>query len=188
MRNKRIFAAGAVIATLSLAGTACAAPDSSDDSSSNQKTSITLGWNQPLYSFNGNTSNGNATANNNIKTMVNGGFYYVDAGGTIQPDKSFGTYEKTSDSPLTVKYTLNGDDKWSDGTAVTADDLLLHWAALGGNLNTIQADQVKTDDATGLPKNTKGKELKDQQDRRNCEPCRPLEGTRYRPRSGSPSR
>src|SRR3954453_10612931 len=35
--------------------------------------------------------------------------------------------------------------------------MLLHWAALGGNLNTIAADQVKTDDATGLPKNTKGK-------------------------------
>ena len=157
MRSKRIFALGAVVATLSLAGTACAAPDSSDDSSSNQKTSVTLGWNQPLYSFNGNTSNGNATANNNIKTMVDASFSYVDAGGTLQPDTSFGKYEKTSDSPLTVKYTLNSDDEWSDGVPVTSDDMLLHWAALGGNLNTINADQVKTDDATGLPKNTKGK-------------------------------
>ena len=89
--------------------------------------------------------------------MVDASFSYVDAGGTLQPDTSFGKYEKTSDSPLTVKYTLNSDDEWSDGVPVTADDMLLHWAALGGNLNTINADQVKTDDATGLPKNTKGK-------------------------------
>ncbi len=35
--------------------------------------------------------------------------------------------------------------------------MLLDWAAQSGNLNTIAADKVKTDEATGLPKNTKGK-------------------------------
>ena len=56
-----------------------------------------------------------------------------------------------------MKYTVADDVAWSDGTAVDATDLLLAWGAFSGNLNTIAADKVKTDDATGLPKNTKGK-------------------------------
>ena len=157
MRSKRIFAAGVVTATLALVGTACASPDTEDEGSGDQKTSITLGWNQPMYSYNGNTSNGNATANNNIKYMMNKVFWYVDQGGEIQADSDMGTYEKTSDDPLTVKYTVNDEMTWSDGTPVDAADLLLNWAAQSGNLNTIAPDQVKLDEATGLPKNTKGK-------------------------------
>ena len=38
-----------------------------------------------------------------------------------------------------------------------AADILLIWAAQSGNVNTIPADKVKTDEATGLPLNTKGK-------------------------------
>ena len=106
MRSKRLFAAGAVIATLSLAVTACCrAAEGRGQRSANQKTSLTLGWNQPFYSYNENTSNGNATANNNIKYLMNEQFWYVDANGELKADKSFGTYEKTSDDPLTVKYT-----------------------------------------------------------------------------------
>ena len=157
MRSKRIFAVGAVVATLAMVGTACAAPDSEDEGSGDQKTSITLGWNQPMYSYNGNTSNGNATANNNIKYLMNKQFWYVDENGELKADTSFGTYEKTSDDPLTVKYTVADDMKWSDGAPVDSADLLLNWAAQSGNLNTIDPDKVKRDDATGLPKNTKGK-------------------------------
>lgn len=154
MRSKRLFAVGAVIATLSLAGTACSATPKADDgnSNSNKKTSLNLGWNQPFYSYNENTSNGNATANSIIKYMMNGSFWYVDAKGELKADSSFGTYEKTSDSPLTVKYTVNKDTVWSDGTPVDAADMLLCWAAQSGNVNTIAADKVKTDDATGIPK------------------------------------
>ena len=105
MRSKRMFAAGAVIAALAWQATACAAPDADDEGSSNKKTSLNLGWNQPFYSYNDDTSNGNATANTNIKYLMNDQFWYVDADGELQADKSFGTYEKTSDDPLTVKYT-----------------------------------------------------------------------------------
>ena len=85
------------------------------------------------------------------------GPWYVDAEGEIQQNTSYGTYEKTSEDPLTVKYTVADDTTWSDGTPVDAADVLLAWAAGSGNLNTIAADKVKTDDATGLPQNTKGK-------------------------------
>lgn len=152
MRSKRMLAAGAVIVTLTLAGTACGAPSADEGSSKSKKTSLNLGWNQPMYSYNELTSNGNATANANIKYMMNSQFWLVDAAGEIQEDTSFGTYEKTSDDPLTVKYTVGEDTKWSDGTPVDASDILLNWAAQSGNLNTIAADKVKTDDATGIPK------------------------------------
>lgn len=154
MRRKRMFAMGAVVATLGLMGSACAATPSADEgnSSKQQKTSLNLGWNQPFYSYNELTSNGNATANANIKYLMNGQFWYVDAPGNIQADTSFGKYEKVSDNPLTVKYTVGNDTKWSDGTPVDAADMLLTWAAQSGNLNTIASDKVKTDDATGIPK------------------------------------
>jgi peptide/nickel transport system substrate-binding protein len=157
VRSKRMFAVGAVVAVLSVAASACASPDTSDEGSSNEKTSLNLGWNQPFYSYNEYTSNGNATANANIKYLMNSQFWYVNAAGELEQDTSFGTYEKTSDDPLTVKYTVADDSKWSDGTPVDAADMLLCWAAQSGNLNTIDADKVKRDDATGLPKNTKGK-------------------------------
>ncbi len=158
MRSKRMFAAGAVIATLSLALTACGGtPEAEDEGSSNEKTSLNVGWNQPFYSYNDLTSNGNATANANIKYLTTGQFWYVNAAGEIEADSSFGTYEKTSDDPLTVKYTVDDDSTWSDGTPVDAADVLLDWAAQSGNVNTIASDKVKLDDATGLPLNTKGK-------------------------------
>ncbi len=157
MRSKRMFAAGAVIAALSLAVSACGTPAADNGTSGNKKTSLNLGWNQPFYSYNENTSNGNATANANIKYLMNGGFNYYDASAELKQDKSFGTYEKVSDDPLTVKYTVADDTKWSDGTPVDAADMLLVWASGSGNVNTIAPDQVKTDDATGLPKNTKDK-------------------------------
>jgi peptide/nickel transport system substrate-binding protein len=156
VRSKRMFAVAAVLTTLSLAGTACAAPEDEGESS-DKKTSLNLGWNQPFYSYNENTSNGNATANANIKYLMNEQFVFYNAEAELQENKSFGTMEKVSDDPLTVKYTVNDDSKWSDGTPVDAADMLLVWAGQSGQLNTIKADQVKTDEATGLPKNTKDK-------------------------------
>ena len=157
MRSKRMFAAGAVVAALSLTAAACGTPAADNGSTSTQKTALNLGWNQPFYSYNDQTSNGNATANANIKYLMTSGFNYYDASSELKQNPSFGSYEKTSDSPLTVKYTIGADTKWSDGTPVDGADMLLDWAALSGNVNTIAADKVKTDDATGLPKNTGGK-------------------------------
>lgn len=158
MRLKRWGTALAVIASLSLAVSACSGPaneDSTDDTA-DTPTALTVGWNQPFYSYNSVTSNGNATANNNILYMMNGGFWYYDADSVLQKDETFGTYEKTSDDPLTVKYTMADGVNWSDGTAVDASDMLLTWAAQSGNVNTLDPADVKYDEATGLPNNTKG--------------------------------
>ena len=155
MRSKRIFAVGAVVAALSLVGTACAAPDSEEESSS-KKTSLSLGWNQPFYSYNTETSDGNATANTNIKYLMLDQFFYYDSNSELKTNESFGTYEQVSEDPLTVKYTVADDTKWSDGTPVDAADMLLVWASGSGNVNTIDAGKVKTDEATGAVKNPKG--------------------------------
>ena len=145
-----MFAAVAVLSTLSVVGAACAAPDAEEKGSSDKKTSLNLGWNQPFYSYNENTSNGNATANNVIKYLMNGQFWYVSAPGELEADTSFGKYEKVSDDPLTVKYTVNDDTKWSDGTPVDAADLLLNWAALSRGLDTPDFDASEfTDPDTG---------------------------------------
>lgn len=157
MRRRGLFSASAVIASMALALSACGSSENSDDEEqADEKTTLSVGWNQPFYSYNSATSNGNATANAVILYMMNGGFVYYDAEAQLQQDETFGTYEKISDDPLTVKYTVGDDTTWSDGTPVDAVDMLLDWAAHSGNVNTIEADKVKRDEATGLPQNTEG--------------------------------
>ena len=136
MRIRRFGAAAAAVAAGALVLAGCSTPQSEvvEDST------VTVAWNQPFYSYNGNTSYGNATANNNIIYSTNSWFnYYNDVPELVQ-DTSFGTYELVNEDPLTVTYTVNEGVKWSDGTAVDAADLLLVWAANSGILNTPDFD------------------------------------------------
>jgi len=152
-----VIAGVSVIASLSLALAACGGSSSSNKDEQQAKsgpTSISVGWNQPFYSYNDNTSTGNNVTNANIRYMTNGQFYYYDAKSELKANPSWGTYEKTSDNPLTVKYTLNANDKWSDGTPYDASDLLLSWAANSTNVNTVSGDKVRVDKATGAAKPT----------------------------------
>jgi len=135
-------AATAAVASLSLlALAACSSgssDDNSDDSGINQETAVNVAWESPLFETNTDSSNGNATQNAVITYLTNETFNYYDPELKLQKNEGFGTYEKTSDDPLTVKYTLNDDAMWSDGTPVTAADLLLGWAGTSGALNTIE--------------------------------------------------
>ncbi len=111
---------------------------------------MSVAWNQPFYSYNQNTSFGNATANANIIYSTNSGFGYYDNSPAWVKDTSFGSYEKISDDPLVVKYTIADGVKWSDGTAVDAADLLLNWVSLSGAENTPDFDSSEfTDPDTG---------------------------------------
>lgn len=100
-----------------------------------ENTSVTVAWNQPAYSFNSSTTTGNATANSNVLYLTQSGFNYYNADSELVKNEKFGTYEKLSDDPLTVKYTIAEGVTWSDGVPVDAADLLLNWAALSGNVN-----------------------------------------------------
>jgi len=141
---RRLGATGAIVAASALILSACATPT---QSAIEQDTRITVGWNQPFYSFNEATANGNATANAIIKYMTVGSFQYYNDVPELVKDESFGTIEKLSDDPMTVKYTIAKDTQWSDGTPVDAADLLLQWAADSGTFN--EGDPVTYDSESG---------------------------------------
>ena len=80
-------------------------------------------------SYNGLQSNTYTTYNSAVVDRLFSGFFYFGTDGAIIRNEEFGTYEKVSDEPLQVKYTISDDAKWSDGTDVTALDYQLQWAA-----------------------------------------------------------
>lgn len=152
INRKVAFAAIAAVSALSLAACSSDGGNADDDATSDdnagisQDTSVNIAWNQPFYSANGTSITGNATANNVILYMLNSGFNYYDEDLNLVQDTSFGSYEKVSDDPLTIKYTFADTAKWSDGVAAGPADLLLEWAAQSGKFNNVEAE---TDPETG---------------------------------------
>lgn len=141
--TRKAAAAVSIAAAGALALTACSdsgSDDTTDDSGINTETSVNIAWNQPFYSYNQNSITGNATANSVITYLTKAGFNYYDQELNLVPDESFGTYEKTSDDPLTIEYTFADTAKWSDGVAVSPTDFLLEWAAQSGTFNNVEAE------------------------------------------------
>jgi peptide/nickel transport system substrate-binding protein len=148
LKNTKIAGAIAVVGAGALVLTGCTAP--SGDSGLDEGTSVNVAWNQPFYSYNSNTSFGNATANAIIIYMTNSGFGYYDNEPSWVQDESFGSYELISEDPLVVEYTLADTAKWSDGTPVDAADLLLNWASQSNAFNDPDFDPSEfTDPETG---------------------------------------
>ncbi|MHA6510141.1 ABC transporter substrate-binding protein [Tessaracoccus sp. Y1736] len=79
--------------------------------------------------YNSITNGTYSTYNSVIAAHMFSSFVYFGTDGTICDNTDFGTYEVTSDDPLTVKYTINEEAVWSDGTPVTINDYLMDWAA-----------------------------------------------------------
>jgi len=136
MKFKRISAAVAVVAAAALSLTGCA----SGASDLVEGSSLNVAWNQGFYSANSSTSNGNATANANILYLANSGFNYYNEKPELIKEERFGTYEKISESPLTIKYTVKSGVTWSDGAAVDAADMLLSWAANSCKFNNVSPE------------------------------------------------
>jgi peptide/nickel transport system substrate-binding protein len=109
-------------------------------------TTITVAHEQEFGSYNNNTAEENAIKNTVVLNQVLRGFWFFGEDGTVVADTEFGTYEKTSDEPLKVKYTFADGAKWSDGEAIDCDDFLLVWAANSGKYTT-----GETDPETGEP-------------------------------------
>lgn len=93
-------------------------------------------------SYNGVQSNTNSTYNSAVVDRLFSSFYYFGTDGTIHPNEDLGSYEKISDDPLQVKYTINPEAKWSDGTDVTALDFQLQWAADNANIKNAEGKQL----------------------------------------------
>ncbi|WOO98745.1 ABC transporter family substrate-binding protein [Micrococcus terreus] len=93
-------------------------------------------------SYNGVQSNTYSTYNSAVADRLFSSFYYFGTDGTIHPNEDLGTYELISEDPMQVKYTINPDAKWSDGTDVTALDYQLQWAADNANITNADGDQL----------------------------------------------
>ncbi|AEE47028.1 ABC transporter family substrate-binding protein [Cellulomonas fimi] len=138
MKIRRISAAAAPVAIGALVLGACSGPETG--SAIEEDTSVSVGWNQPFYSQNNLTSVGNATTNANVLYLTNAQFNYYDGDLNLVKNEDVGTYEKVSDDPLTIKYTLSEGVKWSDGTAVDAADLILWWGPQDDDFDNVQPE------------------------------------------------
>jgi len=113
---------------------------------------LTVAVSQPYTSGNPATAYGSSETNSSVAYATHTGFTYFNDKSELVRDESFGRFEKVSDDPLAVTYTVADGVRWSDGTAVDAVDLLLEWAAVSGALNTPDADAASTvDPDTGAP-------------------------------------
>jgi len=141
------LSAVAVAGVAALALSACTTSGSTNTSSAAKGGTVTVAVVNDFTSFNSQTPQGNLDTNGQVG-YLNGsygtGFQYIDNNYKIVHDDKFGTFEKTSDDPLTVKYTLNKDDKWSDGEPVTADDMILAWAIASGHYDSAKFDDEGT--------------------------------------------
>jgi peptide/nickel transport system substrate-binding protein len=117
--------------------------------------SVTVAEVNAFTSFNPFSAAGTTDINTKIGQITHSGFYYVDNNEKVVRNEKFGRYEKVSDRPLKVKYTVNEGVKWSDGDPIDAGDLLLAWAADSGYFDDAKAGTGTTyfsaaADRTGL--------------------------------------
>ncbi|MBO9553357.1 ABC transporter substrate-binding protein [Cellulomonas sp.] len=124
-----VAAVGGLVLTL----TACTGPEPDPE----RAGTVVVAVSAPFLSLNGGTVEGRSPGSTLVRSLAQAGFVALDEDGTAVPDPAFGTIEKVSDAPLTVRYTIGEDATWSDGTAVTPADLLLEWAARSGQLDTV---------------------------------------------------
>ncbi|WP_423299774.1 ABC transporter family substrate-binding protein [Glutamicibacter nicotianae] len=108
--------------------------DLGDITTADDTINVTVGAPE-FISYNGFTPNTYSTYNSAIVDRMFAGFSYFGTDGTLYPNEALGSYEKVSDDPLTIKYTIAEDAKWSDGTPITVADSVFAWAVQNLNLN-----------------------------------------------------
>jgi peptide/nickel transport system substrate-binding protein len=177
-RARRTGTAVAVLVTVALAGAAC----STSKSPSGPTTPPARGVNQikPVpygqvpqggtlnYPIGGKIQNFNPaqTDGNNLDTfdIVNALLptdFLTDAANNFRYNPDYLTGEpvvgKTADGHQTVTYELNPKAKWSDGTAISADDYIAYWKANNGSNTAYKyVTTVGYDDITGVVAGAKG--------------------------------
>ncbi|WP_432570035.1 ABC transporter family substrate-binding protein [Kineococcus sp. SYSU DK005] len=145
-RSARI-AALALVGTLAVAG--CTTSGSSGEEPAEGAAAggtadgtITAAAEQEFQAYNNGTGDTNGTRNTFVLNQVLRGFWYYGTDGTAVPDTEFGTFEKTSDDPLTVRYSIADGAVWSDGEAVDCDDLVLTWMSRSGKFRAADGSDL----------------------------------------------
>ncbi len=135
LRVRRVLLAGvAVLVSAAMLATAAGCSDSGGVSADD---TVVVSTDYPFGSLNAATAAGRTPGSTLVRSLVQSGFTTTDTTGAVVENPSFGTVEKLSDSPLTVRYTIADDVTWSDGVPVTPADLLLEWAARSGQFDEI---------------------------------------------------
>ena len=106
--------------------------------------SVAVGSSPATYNAGNRDAESAAALNQVLRT-----FTLVGADGTLVPDEEFGTYEKVTDSPLVVEYTIDPDAVWSDGEPIDCDDVLLDWAAYSGSYQAGDDDLFEVEGPDG---------------------------------------
>ncbi len=128
----------------------------SSDSGGPKADTINVGLEQAPGGFNGLSSAANSVYTGYVDNLTQSSFATIQPDGTIKPNTEFGTYEKTSDDPLTVTYTFNDAAVWSDGVPIDCDDAMLAWASLSGSYPTGEKDDAGADVDLFTPASTNG--------------------------------
>lgn len=126
---------------------ACGTPHGPYEKPSQTGGNVNVSFNEGVTSWNNATSHGNSTYNANVQYLTQASTFYYNDKLELTNNDNFLKCELVSKDPLTIKYTLNKNAKWSDGVPVSAADILLSWAAQGGHYNT---GALQTDD-NGTP-------------------------------------
>ncbi|WP_395640568.1 ABC transporter substrate-binding protein, partial [Pseudolysinimonas sp.] len=139
-RARRTPRIAAVIAAVA-AGAALLAGCTTSDVVEGSEVGVAVA--ETFTSLNPATSFARSSATNaDVAWLTGAAFAAYDADYRLVEDRSFGTAEIVAEDPLTVRYQVSADARWSDGTAIDAADLLLAWAADSGALNTPDFDDA----------------------------------------------
>lgn len=130
----------AVLAAMLLSG--CSGPAGTPGTTSDSPVgaSIAVAEVNAFTSFNSESASGASDINAKVGYATRSAFNYIDNELKVVRNDKYGSYEKVSDDPLTVRYTVNEGVKWSDGEPVTAADMVLSWAVSSGRFNDAGPD------------------------------------------------
>ncbi len=133
LRNRIVrLVAAACAAVLLMSGCSPAGPGVPVGEETKTGGRVTAMEMNALSSFNPASAAGNTDINLKIGYLTHSGFFTIDDGARVVRNEKFGRFERISEDPLRVRYTVNDGVQWSDGDPVDAGDLLLAWAAGSG--------------------------------------------------------
>lgn len=146
MNAKRIARAIALAAVGSLVLTG--APALVGPATAATKSTLIIHSPSEVTSLNSSTSDGNTTYNAQVAYLTGSGFTYYDNQTVLKYNTKLGSMKitKNTSSDFRITYTLVKGQTWSDGTPITAEDMLLS--------HIISADEYAKSAGLGDPSNT----------------------------------
>lgn len=129
-RLRSALAVTAAAAMVALTASACA------EESKELVPTVGYGIDNVVTSYNANTVDGAASGARQAFARVQPGFAYTGPEGTSVADTDIGTADLLVGEPSTITYRINPAAVYSDGVALTCDDLVLTWAAHSGRFSS----------------------------------------------------